>query len=423
RLNPRQARWALFFSRFNFTVSFRPGSRNVKPDALSRLHSPEEPETSSSPILPPSCVLASLSWEIETAIQQALATDPDPGGGPPNRQYVPASVRSRVLTWVHASRFSCHPGFRRTLLQVQRHFWWPSIISDTKAYVAACTICATSKSSHQAPAGLLNPLPVPSRPWSHIAVDFVTGLPASQGNTVILTIVDRFSKAAHFVALPKLPTATETARCLTDHVFRLHGIPCDIVSDRGPQFSSQVWKNFCQGLGATASLSSGFHPQTNGQTERTNQDLESALRCVCSQNPSSWSNHLSWIEYAHNSLVSSATGRSPFEAYLGYQPPLFPSEEVDLTVPSVADHIRRCRRVWSATRQSLLRATQRAKTSADRQTACQLHLTLLDRRFGCPPRTFPFTQSHGSCHLASSDPSLWTLSLILPVSSYVSHAP
>uniref|UniRef100_A0A3P9LBR3 Gypsy retrotransposon integrase-like protein 1 n=1 Tax=Oryzias latipes TaxID=8090 RepID=A0A3P9LBR3_ORYLA len=301
------------------------------------------------------------------AIQQALATDPDPGGGPPNRQYVPASVRSRVLTWVHASRFSCHPGFRRTLLQVQRHFWWPSIISDTKAYVAACTICATSKSSHQAPAGLLNPLPVPSRPWSHIAVDFVTGLPASQGNTVILTIVDRFSKAAHFVALPKLPTATETARCLTDHVFRLHGIPCDIVSDRGPQFSSQVWKNFCQGLGATASLSSGFHPQTNGQTERTNQDLESALRCVCSQNPSSWSNHLSWIEYAHNSLVSSATGRSPFEAYLGYQPPLFPSEEVDLTVPSVADHIRRCRRVWSATRQSLLRATQRAKTSADRR--------------------------------------------------------
>uniref|UniRef100_A0A8C7WS22 Gypsy retrotransposon integrase-like protein 1 n=1 Tax=Oryzias sinensis TaxID=183150 RepID=A0A8C7WS22_9TELE len=367
RLNPRQARWALFFSRFNFTVSFRPGSRNIKPDALSRLHTSEDPTIPSVPILPSSCVLAGLSWEIESAIHQALATDPDPGHGPADRQYVPASVRSQVLTWVHGSRFSCHPGFRRTLFQVKRRFWWPSMTADTKAFVAACTICATSKSTHQAPAGLLNPLPIPSRPWTHIAIDFVTGLPVSKGNTVILTIVDRFSKAAHFIAMPKLPTATETARRLVDDVFRLHGIPSDIVSDRGPQFTSQVWKCFCQGLGATSSLSSGFHPQTNGQTERTNQDLESALRCVCSQNPTSWSDHLSWIEYAHNSLVSSATGRSPFEASLGYQPPLFPSEEADLAVPSVAAHIRRCRRVWSATRQSLLQAAQRAKTTADRR--------------------------------------------------------
>ncbi|KAF7640917.1 hypothetical protein LDENG_00005500 [Lucifuga dentata] len=125
---------------------------------------------------------------------------------------------------------------------------------DTWEFVSACTVCARSKSSHQPPHGLLRPLPVPSRPWSHIALDFVTGLPPSQGNTIILTIIDRFSKAVHFVALPKLPTARETADLLIYHVFHLHGIPLDIVSDRGPQFTSQVWKSFCQALGASESV-------------------------------------------------------------------------------------------------------------------------------------------------------------------------
>ena len=159
--------------------------------------------------------------------------------------------------------------------------------ADIREYVAACTVCARSKTQHQSPAGLLRPLPIPSRPWSHIALDFVTGLPDSQGNSVILTVVDRFSKAAHFIALPKLPSAMETVNLLTEHVIKLHGIPSDIVSDRGPQFISQVWRGFCKALGATASLSSGFHPQTNGQSERANQELEAALRCMTSADPTS----------------------------------------------------------------------------------------------------------------------------------------
>lgn len=130
---------------------------------------------------------------------------------PPNRQFVPNSVRSQVLQWGHASRFACHPGVNRTLGLLRRHFWWPTMEADTRDYVLACSICAQGKSSHRPPAGLLQPLPVPSRPWSHIALDFVTGLPPSQGNSVILTIVDRFSKAVHFVALAKLPSAKGTA--------------------------------------------------------------------------------------------------------------------------------------------------------------------------------------------------------------------
>lgn len=105
-------------------------------------------------------------------------------------------------------------------------------------------------------------------------------------------MIDRFSKAAHFITLDKLPTATETARVLTDHVFRLHGIPTEIVSARGPQFTSRVWKTFCTALGAKPCLSSGYHPQTNGQTERLNQELEATLRCITASNPASWSSGL-----------------------------------------------------------------------------------------------------------------------------------
>lgn len=366
RLNSRQARWTLFFGRFNFTLTYRPGSSNIKPDALSRQFGSEEAPLAPSTILPPSCVVAAVTWEIEDVVKRAQQLQPDPGTGPANRLFVPDVVRSQVLQWAHESRFACHPGMSRTQSLLKRHFWWPTMVTDSRAFVSACSVCARGKASNKPPAGLLRPLPVPGRPWSHIAVDFVTGLPSSQGNTVVLTIVDRFSKAVHFVALPKLPSALETAELLVLHVFRLHGIPLDIVSDRGPQFTSQVWKAFCQALGASVSLSSGFHPQTNGQTERANQDLEAALRCMSARNPSNWSVHLPWIEYAHNSLTSTATGMTPFECSLGYLPPLFPAQEAEVAVPSVQAHLRRCRRIWRDARSALHRSGDRNRRYADR---------------------------------------------------------
>ena len=366
RLNSRQARWALFFGRFNFTLTYRPGSKNLKPDALSRQFAVDQDPIVPDTIIPATRVVGAVTWEIENSVRNAQRDQPDPGNGPDNRLFVPDSVRSQVLLWAHASRFACHPGVNRTLSLLRRHFWWPSMEADSRAFVLACTVCARSKSSHQAPIGLLQPLPVPSRPWSHIGLDFVTGLPVSQGNSTILTIVDRFSKAVHFVPLPKLPTASGTADLLVNHVVRLHGIPTDIVSDRGPQFISQVWKAFCRALGASVSLSSGYHPQTNGQAERANQDLGAALRCVTSRNPTSWSLHLPWIEYAHNSLSSAATGMSPFECSLGYQPPLFPAQEDEIAVPSVQAHLRRCRRIWKDARSALLRSAERNRHIANR---------------------------------------------------------
>ncbi len=213
-------------------------------------------------------------------VQEALREHPAPENCPRDRLFIPPTVRSPVLQWGHSSKMACHPGFHRTLALLQQKFWWPSMSSDNKEFVSACSVCVRNKSSHRAPAGLLRPLPIPHRPWSHIAVDFVTGLPPSEGNTTILTIVDWLSKAVHYIPLPKFPSAMETADLLVQHVFRLHGIPQDVVSDRGPQFTLRVWKVFCETLGVTSSLTSGYHHQSNGQTERANQSLESSLHCV-----------------------------------------------------------------------------------------------------------------------------------------------
>ncbi len=141
---------------------------------------------------------------------------------------------------------------------------------DVRGFVAACAVCAQKKEPRTHPHGLLHSLPIPTRPWSYISLDFVTGLPKSQGNTVILVVVDRFSKACHLIPLPKIPTAGQTADLLMQHVFRIHGFPQDMVSDRGSQFTSRFWKSFGRLIEASISLSSGFHPnQMDRQREST----------------------------------------------------------------------------------------------------------------------------------------------------------
>lgn len=139
-----------------------------------------------------------------------------------------------MLQWVYASKFSCHPGISRTLSQLKRHFWWPIMDQDTKDYVKTCSICPRGMSSNNPPAGLLQLLPIPSRPWSHIALDFVSGFPQSVRNTVVLTVIDHFSKAVHLIALSKLPSSFETANLVTLRVFSLHGFQRIFFQTRDP---------------------------------------------------------------------------------------------------------------------------------------------------------------------------------------------
>ncbi|KAI2646204.1 Transposon Tf2-9 polyprotein [Labeo rohita] len=314
RLNSRQARWALFFGRFNFTLSYRPGSKNVKPDSLSRIFDHSDRPSTPESIFPETLIVSTLTWEVETRVKTALEGVTPPVACPPNRLFVPEELRSEVIQWGHCSNVACHPGVNRTLHVVKQRFWWPLMARDVRSFVLACSICAIGKTSNRPPDGLLQPLP---------------------GNTVVLTVVDRFSKAAHFIPLPKLPSAKETAVTVVDHVF------------------SVTWPPDGR----------GFHPQTNGQTERANQDLERTLRCMVTRNPSSWSQQLSMVEYAHNSLPVSSTGLSPFECSLGYQPPIFPSLESEVAVPSAHAFVQRCHRtyvvgskVWLSTKSIPLRS-------------------------------------------------------------------
>ncbi|KAK3534513.1 hypothetical protein QTP86_016589 [Hemibagrus guttatus] len=248
RLNPRQARWSLFFTRFQFTVTYRPGSKNSKADALSRRHDHPQAEFKPDPILPPSIIIAPVTWDLMEEIPKEQQGEPTPPGCPPTKHYVLSNLRIRVMQWVHTSLCSGHPGISRTLHLTQNSFWWPSMVKDVATYVKSCSVCALSKTPKELLSGLLQPLPIPQRPWSHLSIDFVTDLPPSNGFTTILVIIDRFSKACRLIPLKGLPMAMETAQSLFHHVFRVYGIPEDLVSYRGTQFTSQVWKAFCKQL-------------------------------------------------------------------------------------------------------------------------------------------------------------------------------
>ncbi|KAL0170112.1 hypothetical protein M9458_034708, partial [Cirrhinus mrigala] len=363
RLNPRQARWALFFTRFQFSISYRPGSKNVRADALSRIHGPdEEPEPTES-ILPQHMFVCPIQWVTPPA-----AADPAPApppGCPPRLRFVPEVERIPLIHTTHTSLGTGHPGTNRTLSLLKDQFWWPRMERDVQRYVRGCRECAMSRTPRHLPVGKLLPLPTPNRPWSHLGVDFITDLPASEGNTCVLVIIDRFSKFCRLVPLKGLPTAWETAQVLFNQVFRTYGLPEDIVSDRGPQFISRVWRAFFRLLGVTVSLSSGYHPQTNGQTERKIQEVGRFLRTFCHGHQDTWNQYLGWAEYAQNSLRQTTTGLTPFQCMLGYQPPLFPWSGEPSDVPAVDYWFRESERVWDEAHQHLQRAVRRHQTNAD----------------------------------------------------------
>ena len=164
RLNLRQARWALFFSRFDLHLAYRPGSKNVKPDALSRyFESPikeDQPET----ILRPELFINAIEMDIERTVKEAVGAEAAPSGCPDGRQYVPRGTRAQVIQWGHSSQLSGQPGANRTLTFIQCKFWWPEMREDIQNFVAACSVCAQAKVTHQSPHGLLQPLPTPHCP-------------------------------------------------------------------------------------------------------------------------------------------------------------------------------------------------------------------------------------------------------------------
>lgn len=201
-------------------------------------------------------------------------------------------------------------------------------------FVAACSVCAPSQMPRSFLAGLLRPLPVTQGPWSHTSLDFVTDLPLSEGNHYTLVFQD-----GTFCCPAEAALRTGDGGGGFVSSFQLHRLPQDIVSDQGPQFAPHVFEEVlqtAQGIG-----------KPSGQTERYNQ--EKALRFITSQNPSTWSQHLLWVEHTQNSLPVAHIGLSPFQCFYGYQPPLLPSLEVQVTILSAHALVRRCQMTWRST--------------------------------------------------------------------------
>jgi hypothetical protein len=185
------------------------------------------------------------------------------------RIFVPSSSElwPQILTTAHGQG---HEGAQKTLQRLRASFFHPHAARRVRDFIKGCSMCQRDKSKHLHPAGLLHPLELPSSIWADIAMDFVEGFPKSGGKSVILTMVDRFSKYNHFIALRHPYTAISVARAFFDNIVRLHGIPCSIVSNRGPVFTSTFWTELFGLTGTQLRMSTAFHPQTDGQSEVTN---------------------------------------------------------------------------------------------------------------------------------------------------------
>lgn len=186
----------------------------------------------------------------------------------------PTQLQTDLITSFHKSALGGHSGERATTKRLQLIFYWPRMQQHIKDYINQCPVCQKNKSEHIPYPGLLAPLPIPDTAWTHVSMDFVEGLPSSESKNVILVVVDRFSKYAHFLALSHPYTAQDVVKLYMDNIFKLHGLPKVIVTDRDPIFTSSIWQSMFKSLRVELHLSSAYHPQTDGQTERVNQCLE-----------------------------------------------------------------------------------------------------------------------------------------------------
>ena len=185
----------------------------------------------------------------------------------------------------------------RTQALVGQYFKWAGLATAVEGYVRSCDACQRNKVVRHAPFGLLNPLPIPSKPWCSISLDWITDLPPSNYHDAILVVVDRLTKQAIFIATTKSMSAADVATLFLQHVVRLHGVPESMVSDRDPIFTCHFWRRLLELLGIKANRSSAFHPQTDGQTERMNSVLEQYLRMYCDYQQTDWANLLPMAEF------------------------------------------------------------------------------------------------------------------------------
>jgi Retroviral aspartyl protease/RNase H-like domain found in reverse transcriptase/Reverse transcriptase (RNA-dependent DNA polymerase)/Integrase zinc binding domain/Retrotransposon gag protein/Zinc knuckle len=358
-LNMRQRRWLELLKDYDVNIQYHPGKANVVADALSRksyagmaavltsqVRILEDLREMGVEIRRPDTAgyLAQLkvSSTLVDRIREAQPSDPelakalqrakdDPEKGDlrmdktgtlycGNRICVPddAEIKKSILEEAHQSKFSIHPGSTKMYHDLRQSFWWNNMKKEVAEYVSKCTSCQQVKAIRQVSPGLLQPLEIPEWKWEHITMDFVTGLPLTARKlNAVWVVVDRLTKAAHFIPYREGYDMNQFARLYIKEIVRLHGIPVSIVSDRDPRFTSRFWTSLQKAMGTELRLSSAYHPQTDGQSERTIQTLEDLLRLCVLDFKGSWDEYLHWAEFAYNNSYQASIGIAPFEALYG----------------------------------------------------------------------------------------------------------
>ncbi|CAA7058127.1 unnamed protein product [Microthlaspi erraticum] len=359
-LNLRQRRWMEFIADYDVKIQYHPGKANVVADALSRrraevsvekdletlgrelkLVSLSALEGESSERLGLQAInQASLVQRIREEQQrdekiQKIATRIREGEGD-NEEYhlaedgtvllqgritVPegGELREEILRMAHHSILSIHPGSTKMYKDIRRYYHWPGIKKAVARYVSQCQSCQQIKAEHQVPGGLLQSLPIPEWKWDSIAMDFITGLPIARGrqNNTIWVIVDRLTKVTRLLPVRDTDKVEILADLYIKQIVRLHGVPTDIVSDRDPRFTAIFWRALQGALGTELHMSTAFHPETDGQTERTIRTLEDMLRLCILDWAGMWEEYLPFIEFSYNNSYHSSIGMSPYEALYG----------------------------------------------------------------------------------------------------------
>ena len=367
-LNRRQARWAQELAGYDFRIYFRPGHQNAKANYLSRCpeHRLKEGEDGKQELilkpenLPTACdhlrfigsgsritSIPTAKWsekflqDIRSAVKkdeqyqqglEALGSEQERRDNHflaiqdgllyrKSRLYVPRGLRESILESEHDSKVAGHFGQDKTLELIGRNFWWPGMKAQIIGYIQSCPTCQHDKARRHRRYGLLSPLELPHAPWESLSMDFITGLPFSEGCDELWVIIDRFSKMAHFIPLVVgSKTAAHLAKVFAREIWRLHGLPQDIISDRDSRFTSAIWQVFIAILGIWPRMSTAFHPQTDGQTERLNQVIEAYLRPFLSQEQDDWVDLLPMAEFAYNNSTASSTDLTPFYTNYGWHP-------------------------------------------------------------------------------------------------------
>jgi len=236
--------------------------------------------------------------------------------------YVPKDnkLRAEIIRLHYDMPVGGHRGQWKTVELVTRNFWWPGITKEVKQYIEGCDACQHNKNHTEQPVGKLMPNSIPDKPWTHISADFITKLPSAQGYDSILVVLDRLTKMAHFIPTMEKTLAEGLARLFRDNMWKLHGLPKSIISDRGLQFAAELMKELNGMLGIESKLSIVFHPQIDKQTKRVNQELEQYLRMFIDHRQEQWPEWLGMAEFAYNNKAHSSTKTLPFKANYGQDP-------------------------------------------------------------------------------------------------------